>query len=120
MFATRPPDLIEVRQPDRGLAEADGLVGQDDDGDLEPLGDVEGPQGLVEAVLDRRRRQDDPGGIAGQPVDGELQVGLLRLGRQAGRRAAALDIDDDDGQLGHGRQVELFAHELEAGTARSP
>ena len=49
--------------------------------------------------------------------DGLQQVGLLGLGRQAGRRAAALHVDDDHRQLGHHRQAHAFALERDARAA---
>ena len=37
------------------------------------------------------------------------QVGLLGLGRHAGRRAGALDVDDDERQLDHDREADRLA-----------
>ncbi len=68
----------------------DRLVGEDDDRELRLLGDVEGVDGRVEAVLDVRRGEDDARHVAVRAEDGEVEVRLLRLRRQArsrGRRA---------------------------------
>ena len=46
---------------ERLLALPDGLVGEDEDRELELLGDVERVDGRVEAVLDVRAREDDAG-----------------------------------------------------------
>ena len=47
------------------------------------------------------------------------QVGLLGLGRQAGRGAAALDVDDDQRQLERGGQADRLGLEGEARSRRS-
>ena len=43
------------------------------------------------------------------------EVGLLDVGRHAGGGAAALDVDDDEGHLGHGGPAEGFHFQREAG-----
>ena len=53
----------------------------------------------VEAVGRRARRDDRHRRLAVAAEHRLQQVGLLGLGRQAGRRAAALDVDDDQRQL---------------------
>jgi hypothetical protein len=57
----------------------------------------------VEAVARRLRGHDRQRRLAVAAVHREQQVGLLGLGGQAGRRTAALDVDDDQ------RQLELIA-----------
>ena len=49
-------------------------------------------------------------------VKGLCEVGLLGLGRDAGRRAAALDVDQHERKLGDHRQAECLALEREART----
>ena len=41
-----------------------------------------------------------------RPYSAMQQVRLLGLGRHAGRRAGALDVDDDERQLGHDREAD--------------
>ena len=50
-------------------------------------------------------------GIAVAAIDRLIKVALLGLGRQAGRRPAALRVDDYQGQLGHHRQAHRLGLE---------
>ena len=82
---------------ERLLALADGLVGEDEHRELELLGDVEGVDGRVEAVLDVGAGEDDARRVAVRAEEGLQEVGLLALRRVAGRGPAALHVDDDRG-----------------------
>ena len=62
---------------------------------------------------DRQRR------LAVAAVHREQQVGLLGLGRQAGRRAAALHVDEHHRQLEADREPDRLRLEVDAGTARA-
>ena len=96
------------------LALPDGLIGEDEDGDLELLGDVERLDRRVETVLDVRAGEDDPRRVAVSPEEALEEVGLLALGRIARRGAAALHVDDDDGNLRHRGQAEHLDHQGKA------
>ncbi len=61
---------------------------------------------------------DHDGALAVAPVEGLHQVRLLGLRREAGGRAAPLDVEDDDGELRHHRQRDPLGLEREAGAAR--
>ena len=61
---------------------------------------------------DRQRRL----GVA--PVEGQVEVGGLGLGRQSGGRAAALDVDHEEGQLEADGQADRLALERQARSAR--
>ena len=74
-------------------------------------------EGHRETVGRRARGEDGHGTFAVAAEHRLEQVGLFRLGRQAGARAAALDVDDDAGQFGHDRQADGFGFEAEPGPA---
>ncbi len=65
---------------------------------------------------DLRWGDDHARGVTVRAVDGEVEVALLGLRRQAGARAAALGIDDDDGDFRHRGEAERFGHQREAGS----
>ena len=58
------------------------------------------------------------GRVAIAAIDRLIEIGLFGLGRQAGRRAAALAVDDHQRQLGHDGEAERFALERDARTGR--
>jgi hypothetical protein len=62
-------------------------------------------------------RQHQARGIAVQAVDGERQVALLALGRDAGGRAAAHHVDHDDRHLGGHRQADASVISASPGPA---
>ncbi len=104
-----PPRLGAVGEVAVGEQEDGGAVGHRDPGRLD---------GGVEAVA---------GGLGGDHRDRRLavaaehgleQVGLLGLGRQTGRRAASLDVDDDQRQLGHDGQADRLRLEREPRAGR--
>ena len=70
-----------------------------------------------EAVARRVRGDDRQRRLAVTPVHREHQVGLLGLGGQAGRRAAALHVDDHQRELEADGQAQRLRLEVEAGTA---
>ena len=72
----------------------------------------------VEAVARRLRGDDRQRRLAVAAVHREQQVGLLGLGRQPGRRTAALHVDEDQRQLEADREAERLGLEVDAGTAR--
>ncbi len=69
----------------------------------------------VEAVARGRGGEHDQGRIGVAAEHGLEEVGLLGLGRQAGRRAAALRVDDDERQLGRNREADGLGLERDAG-----
>ncbi len=83
-------------------------VRQHDDHGVERLGDLARRDHRVEAVLDARHRHHDLGRVAVAAVDRREQVALLDLGRLAGGRPAALDVDDHQRNLGHHREPDAF------------
>ena len=95
-------------------ARRQALVGEEDHRDLVALGVVEGVDGRPEAVLHRDRRDHHPRRLAVAAVEGVLQVGLLGLGRQAGRGAAALGVDDHTGDLRRAGVAEHLRHQRQA------
>ena len=71
----------------------------------------------VEAVARRVRGDDRQRRLAVAAVHREQEVGLLGLGGQAGRRAAALHVDDHERELEADREPERLGLEVDAGTA---
>ena len=78
--------------------------------------DFGGLEGHVEAVGRGRGGQHDNGRLAVAAVEGLQQVGLFRLGGQAGRGSAALHVDDDERQFGHDGETYGFALQGETGS----
>ena len=72
----------------------------------------------VEAVARRACRDDRHRRLAVAPVHREQQVGLLGLGGQAGGRAAALHVDEQQRQLEAHREAEALALQVDARAAR--
>ena len=81
-------------------------VGEHDHRATEGLGQLARQDDEVETLLDGRRGEDDLRRVAGLAIHRRQQVGLFDLGRQAGRRAAALHVDDHQRHLGHHRQAD--------------
>ncbi len=89
-----------IRRPvDDGARLAQELVREHDGRRLHGLGQMHRPLCREQAVGDRQRRHHHMRGVAVQAVDGDVEVGLLRLGRDAGGRPAAHDVDDDERNL---------------------
>ena len=80
-------------------------------GDRDPGGLDRG----VEAVGRRLRGDDRHRRLAVAAEHRLQQVGLLGLGGQAGGRAAALDVDHQQRELGHHRQADRLALQRDAG-----
>ena len=70
----------------------------------------------VEAILHRPGREHDARAVAVAAVDGLEEVALLDVGRQAGARAAALHIDDDERDLRHRGPADRLRLQRDAGT----
>ena len=68
----------------------------------------------VEAVAGRLRRDDRHRRLAVAAEHRLQQVGLLGLGRQPGRGAAALDVDDQQRQLGHHGEADRLGLQRDA------
>ena len=67
----------------------------------------------VEAVGRRTRGDDRQRRLAVPAVHREHQVGLLGLGRQAGRRAAALHVDEQQRELEADREPDRLGLEVD-------
>ena len=77
-------------------------------------GDPDGLEGRVEAVARRPGSDDRHRGLAVAPEHRLQQVGLLGLGGQAGRRAAALHVDHQQRELGHHGQADRLGLQRDA------
>ena len=107
-----------VGQPPRLGAVGEVAVGQQDH--RRPVLDRDAGRldGDEEAVARALRRDDRQRRLAVAAVDRHQQVGGLGLGRQAGGRAAALDVDDEQRQLeahGEAHRLGLEGHARSAG-----
>ena len=96
----------------------DATVGEQDHRRHVFHGEAKRLEGAVEAVGrgvggDHRHRA-----LAVPAEHGLQQVGLLDLGRQSGRRAAALHVDDHQRQFDHHRQAHGLRLERHAGARR--
>ena len=65
----------------------------------------------VEAIFHRRWREHDARAVAVAAEDSLVQIALLHVGGQAGARSAALNIANDDRDLGHRRPTDCFGFE---------
>ena len=108
---------VEVGQAPRLGAVGQVAVGEHDHRRAVLHGDAGRLDRDGEAVARRLRGQDRQRRLAVAPVEGVQQVGLLGLGRQAGRGAAALDVDDDQRQLEVDGEADRLGLEVEPGPA---
>ena len=94
---------------------ADVEVEHDEHRRLQPLGEVEGEGGEFERFAGAVRDQQHVLGVAVRGEGAEQEVGLLGAGRHAGRRPAALHVEDDHGDLGEIGEAEELLHQRDAG-----
>ena len=89
-------------------------IAHHEDGRLQALGEVEGVLRHLVALGDGRRQQEDVAAVAVRQAGGEGDVLLRGAGRQAGRRADALDVEDHRRQLGVVGQAGELGHQRDA------
>ena len=111
-------DRLDLGRVDDGARLAHELVGEHDRRRLQRLREFDRPGRRREAIGDRARRDDEARRVAVQAADGKRQVALLALGRDAGRRPAAHDVDDDDRHLGRDGQPDAFRHQRKTRSRR--
>src|SRR2546427_324406 len=92
---------VEVRLLDRAVAFAEVEIRDHDDRRLIDFREVEGPRGEAEAFFRVAGRQDRARPISLARTEGEVQVPLLRLRWQSGRRTAALPVIRSLGSFGY-------------------
>ena len=73
------------------------------------------PLGGQHIVFHRQRRHHHVGGIAMQAVERDVEVGLLRLGRNAGGGTATHDVEDHQRHLGAHRVADGLELERQTG-----
>ena len=110
--------LRHVRHLPRLRRIGDIAVGEEHDGRHILDRDAAGLDRAVEGVGGRASGDDRHRGVAVAAVDRLVEVRLLGLGRKAGRRSAALRVDDNKRQLGHDRQAERLGLESDTGARR--
>ena len=84
-------------------------------GRLQPLGQVEGLRAQREALGRVLGEQQDVLGVAVRGIGAGQDVRLLRAGRHAGGRPAALDVEQHHRHLGEIGQPQELAHQRDAG-----
>jgi hypothetical protein len=99
------------------VVHADVEVRQHEHRRLQPLGEVEGLHGQVEALLGIRGEDQHVLGVAVRGVGAEQDVALLRAGRHAGRGTDALDVEDHGRDLGVVGEPDELAHQRDARAA---
>jgi hypothetical protein len=97
------------------LVHADVEVAHDEDRRLQPFGEVERLRRHLEALAGVFGKQQDVLGVAVRGVGAGEHVGLLRARRHAGRRAAALDVDQHRRDLGEVGEADELGHQRDAG-----
>src|SRR3954470_24762044 len=110
-------DLFQVRiiwDPPGFAAVGAVAVGEQHDWDNIPNGQSPSLLGDVEAIGWAGGRDHRHRAFAISSEDGLEQVGLFGFRREARGWTAALDVDDNHGQLGHDRQSEALALERDA------
>ena len=93
---------------------ADVEIEHDENRRLQPLGEVEGARRELEGFARTVRDEEDMLGVAVRGEGAQEKIRLLGAGRHAGRRSAALDVEDDDRDLGEIGEPEEFLHERDA------
>ena len=83
-------------------------IAEDEAGNLEFVDDVEDFRDQREAVADVERGGNDAGIVAEGCAEHLPEVALFGFGGDAGGRARALAVDDDDGNFGHGGEAEAL------------
>ena len=89
-------------------------IAHHEDGRLEALGEVEGVLRHLVALGDRRRQQQDVLGSRRATGRRRRRCPLRGAGRQAGRRADALDVEDHRRHLGVVGQAGELGHQRDA------
>ena len=114
----RQPVGVERGPRERLLRRGEARVGEHDDDHVERLRDLARGDHRVEAVLDVGGGHHDLWRVAVAAIDRGEEVALLDLGGLAGRRPAALHVDDDQRHLGHDGKADAFLLERIAGAGR--
>ena len=97
---------------------ADVEVEHDEDRRLQPVGEVERQRAEFEAFARVLGQQQHVLRVAVRRVRARHEVGLLRARRHAGRRAAALHVEQHGRDLGEIREPEEFLHQRNARARR--
>ncbi len=100
--------ILDLGELPRLRSVRDVPVGEEDDGRHVLDRDAARLDGALERIGRRRAGDDRKPSLAVAAEDGLEQVRLLGLRRQAGRRTAALDVDDDERELDRDREPDAF------------
>ncbi len=93
------------------MVHADVEVEHDEDGRLQPVGEIESDCPEFERFRRILGQQQHVLGVAVRGVGTGEDVGLLRACRHAGRRAGPLHVEDDSRDLGEIGQAEELLHQ---------
>ena len=108
-------ERVEIGQAPRLGRVGDEGVAEDHDGRHVAGGETHRLDRDIEGLGGRAGGEHHQRRIRIAPVDGEIEVGLLGLGRHAGRRAGALGVEEDQRQLGGDGEAERLGLERDAG-----
>ena len=97
---------------------ADVEIEHDEDRRLQPIGEIEGERAELEGFAWPFGQQQHVLGVAVRGEGARQDVRLLRARRHAGRRAAALHVEDDERDLGEIGEAEKFLHQRNARARR--
>ena len=106
---------IPVQRRDQPVVHADVEIEHDEDRRLQPVGEVERVGGHGEGLVRVLGEDQHVLGVAVRGIGAGQDVGLLGAGRHAGRRAAALDVEDDRRDFGEIGEADEFLHQRDAG-----
>ena len=97
------------------MVHADVEIEHDEDRRLQPVGEVERLGAEFEALGRVLGEQQHVLGVAVRGVGAGEEVGLLGARRHAGRRAAALHVEDHRRDLGEVGEADELLHQRDAG-----
>ena len=110
--------IVSVFIPAERFAEpvvhADVQVQHDEDRGLQPIGQIKSLGAHFEALAWVFRKQQHVFGVAVRSVSTAQQVRLLRSGRHAGGRTAALHVKDDRWNFSKVGEAQRFLHQRDA------
>ena len=112
-------DLLKLRLGEGLNAGRNALVAEQDHRGGELAGDVHRLDRGVEAVLNAARGDHHPGAVAMTAKGGDVEVGLLDVGRHPRGGTAALHINDHQRHLRHGGPADGLGLEGDARAGRT-
>ncbi len=116
LAAVEAPGVVPFEGLAQPLVHADVEVEEDEDRRLQPVGEVEGLGAHREALARILGEEQHVLGVAMAGIGAGEDIRLLRTRRHAGRRAAALDVEDHCRDLGEIGETDELLHQRDAGS----